>query len=181
MTLAYRLATISYCPDLTDPHALSIPIAVLAVGKDQGKWSAAAVGLEASKLGLDPLASAMLADVPHMIRRHVDAVMRRLEDRAATPGAVLRELHDSLKTSIHVSNIGEERSLQEPDARRVPTRLFEELIPALGEALRAASARAAATPAQKWRPEVTPEALMDPAPDQAFWKPSLPAGHTASA
>ena len=84
MKLSYRLATISYCPDLADPGATSIPIAVLAVGKSDEHWTAAAVNLDAKRLGLDPLSSALLGDVPHFLRRHVDTAMNRVES-PATP------------------------------------------------------------------------------------------------
>ena len=88
MKLSYQLATISYCPDLTDPAAVSVPIAVLAVGKtsnDEGFWSAGIVGVDAKRMGIDPLSSAMLADVPHMIRRHV----REKAQHDLAPGLVL--------------------------------------------------------------------------------------------
>lgn len=174
MNLSYRLATISYCPDLTDPSAVSLPIAVLTVGKDDGHWSAAAVCLDAKRLGLDPLASAMLADVPHMIRRHLDAAMKRLK-ADATPEIVLRALHESLKTSIHVSAISEPREVALPDPRRIATALFEKAFEVLAAALAHLSVQVGALPRLPWAPRIAPERLMDPAPEQLFWQPSPPA------
>ena len=175
MNLSYRLATISYCPDLTDPNAVSLPIAVLTVGNDDGHWSAAAVCLDAKRLGLDPLASAMLADVPHMIRRHLDATMKRLSPDA-TPEIVLRALHESLKTSIHVSAISEPRKIALPDPRRIAAALFETAFDVLKTALRHLSEQVGATlPRLAWAPSIAPERLMEPAPEQLFWQPIPPA------
>lgn len=45
-------------PDLTDPNALSVPIAVLGLGQnlnDQGSWCAGVVGVDAMRIGIDPL------------------------------------------------------------------------------------------------------------------------------
>lgn len=174
MKLDYRLATISYCPDLTDPNAVSIPIAVLAVGKDDGSWSAAAVGLDAKRLGLDPLSSAMLADVPHMIRRHLDAAMKQL-DTNATTAAVLRAFHESLKTSIHVSEISDPREVEVLDPRRIAVALFEKSLVVLERALvRLAEQVGAHLGKATWAPRVAPERLMEPAPEQLFWQPSPP-------
>lgn len=174
MKLDYRLATISYCPDLTDPNAVSIPIAVLAVGKDDGHWSAAAVGLDAKRLGLDPLSSAMLADVPHMIRRHVDAAMKRL-DTQATTAAVLRAFHESLKTSIHVSEISDPRVVEVAEPRSIAVALFEKSLVVLERALGQLGDRLIAHLGQPgWAPQVAPEKLMEPAPEQLFWQPTPP-------
>jgi hypothetical protein len=174
MKLDYRLATISYCPDLTDPSAVSIPIAVLAVGKDDGHWSAAAVGLDAKRLGLDPLSSAMLADVPHMIRRHVDAAMKRLDTSAST-AAVLGAFRESLKTSIHVSEIGDSGEVEVLDPRRIAVALFEKSVAVLERALAQLGEQLVAhLGPSSWAPQVAPELLMEPAPEQLFWQPAPP-------
>lgn len=174
MRLSYQLATISYCPDLTDPNGISVPIAVLAVGKttsDEAFWSAAIVGVDARRMGLDPLSSAMLADVPHMIRRHVDAAMRSLTPDA-TPAMVLRTFHESLKTSIHVSELGLPREVEVPDARQLAQVLLEPSFAVLEAGLKQVAAR----PPRRgeWTPRVAPERLMTPAPEQLFWQPSTP-------
>lgn len=174
MKLSYQLATISYCPDLTDPNAVSIPIAVLAVGKTsnaEGLWSAAMVGVDAKRMGIDPLSSAMLADVPHMIRRHVDGAMRKLTP-AATPEMVLREFHESLKTSIHVSEIRSVQEVDVPDPRHLAQALMDPSFAALETSLQALSKTIPRL--GQWTPRVAPERLMTPAPEQMFWQPATP-------
>ncbi len=175
MKLSYQLATISYCPDLTDPSAVSVPIAVLAVGKtsnDEGFWSAGIVGVDAKRMGLDPLSSAMLADVPHMIRRHVDGAMRALT-ADATPDAVLREFHESLKTSIHVSEIGAVREVDVAEPRQLAQVLIERSLSTLEAAFKKLGQ--ALPRLGQWTPQVSPERLMSPAPEQMYWHPAGPA------
>lgn len=174
MKLSYQLATISYCPDLTDPNSVSMPIAVLAVGKTSnaaGLWSAAIVGVDAKRMGIDPLSSAMLADVPHMIRRHVDGVMRRLTSDA-TPDVVLRAFHESLKTSIHVSAIGSGREVAVPDPRHLAQVLLEPAFSTLEAAFK--TQRELVPRSGQWTPRVAPDRLMNPAPEQMFWQPAGP-------
>lgn len=174
MKLSFQLATISYCPDLTDPNAVSVPIAVLAVGKtsnDEGFWSAGIVGVDAKRMGIDPLSSAMLADVPHMIRRHVDGAMRRLTPDA-TPDAVLREFHESLKTSIHVSDIGAAQEVDVAEPRQLAQVLIAPSLSTLEVALK--RHREALPRRGQWTPRVSPERLMTPAPEQMYWQPAGP-------
>ncbi len=174
MKLSYQLATISYCPDLTDPNAVSVPIAVLAVGKssdDEGFWTAGIVGIDAKRMGIDPLSSAMLADVPHMIRRHVDGAMRRLH-LDATPDAVLREFHESLKTSIHVSEIGAVHEVEVAEPRQLAQVLIDPSLATLEAAFK--RLREALPRRGQWTPQVSPERLMSPAPEQMYWQPAGP-------
>lgn len=180
MKLAYQMATISYCPDLTDPNALSVPISVLALAREDGRWSAVAVGLDAKQLGLDPLSSSLLADVPHLIRRHVESAMKGLAPDVA-PAGVLRAFHESLKTSIHVSHIGEAQTLELSDPRKIGEALSEQALVVLQQslttlALMAATRAATAT----WQPRVPPQELIEPAPEQLFWRPTPPSMERAS-
>lgn len=167
MNLSYQLASISYCPDLTDPDAVSLPIAVLAVGKatdSEGLWSAAIVGIDAKRLGIDPLSTAMLADVPHMIRRHVDAAMKTLAPEA-TPEMVLKTFHESLKTSIHVSAISDRKEVEVKDARGLATALIDPAFVVLETSMRA----------------LLPSRDLERAPEQLFWQPASPEMATAVA
>lgn len=174
MKLSYQLATISYCPDLTDPSAVSVPIAVLAVGKTantEAFWSAAMVGVDAKRMGLDPLSSAMLADVPHLIRRHVDASMRKVKTDS-TPSDVLRAFHESLKTSVHVSELGQVHEVDLPDPRQLAHALMDPSFSALESAFNRLTATLPRV--GQWTPRVAPERLMTPAPEQLFWQPPAP-------
>lgn len=134
--LAYRIATISYCPDLTDPRAVSVPVAALLVSRDaNSKWTAVAMGFDLSHFGLDPLAEALLADLPGLVRRTLDTAMKSISTDGATPEQVLREFHELLRTSVHVSKISEERELHLADGIAAARELFElttrELLSAL--------------------------------------------------
>lgn len=176
MKLSYQLASISYCPDLTDPNAVSLPIAVLAVGKASNAeefWSAAIVGVDAKRMGIDPLSTAMLADVPHMIRRHVDAAMKKLT-ADATPDVVLRAFHESLKTSIHVSAISERREVEVRDARGLATALIDPSFVTLERSMHELTGQLAQGLRAEWSPRVSPERLMAHAPEQLFWQPTSP-------
>lgn len=177
MITSYQLATISYCHDLTAPDANSVPIAVLAVGKstEEELWSAAIVGVDAKEMGLDPLSSAMLADVPHMIRRHVDGAMRTLKP-GATPEIVLRAFHESLKTSIHVSALSGRLEVEVAHSRGLATALIE---PALAQ-LESAIASSQQPAPGDWTPTISPERLMDRAPEQLFWRPVAPRAAVAA-
>jgi hypothetical protein len=169
MRVSCQLATISYCHDLTDPDAVSLPIAVLAIGKGVGAeafWIAAVVGLDAKRLGIDPLSTALLADVPHMIRRHVDAAVKTLPP-GATPGAVLRAFREALKTSIHVSAIDQPEELEAPNARSLAVALIDPSLAALESAVHQTTVGSTRA---EWTPTVSPEHLMEPAPEQLFWQ-----------
>ncbi len=143
---------------------MSLPIAVLAVGKASNAerfWSAAIVGIDAKRLGIDPLSTAMLADVPHMIRRHVDAAMKKLA-ADATPDMVLRAFHESLKTSIHVSAISERREVEVRDARGLATALIDPSFATLERSMHDLAGLAQA-------------------PEQLFWQPTAPELATVAA
>jgi hypothetical protein len=171
--LAYELATVSYCPDLTDSNAAAVPIAVLIIGRLQEHerargWVACAASIDAKRLGVDPLAGAMLADVPHLIRRHVDRTMAGL--RCATDvRRVLVAFHESLKTSIHVSEIADPVELEVADGKTAADRVLSAALEGL---IKRIEKRTKEGPGQHgWRPRVSPEELVQPLPEHIFWQP----------
>jgi len=175
MKLNYEQAMVSYNPDLTDPQALSVPIAVLVVGQLHSAegvsgWIAAIAGIDAKQLGVDPLSAAMLSDVPHLIRRHVDAAIESAATDA-TPHSILSAFFESLKTSIHVSEFSKAitATVRNPKAAadRVTTVAIKSLISRVG---RVPTKR---PPQGRWAPRVTPKSLAQP-PEHSFWRPSTP-------
>ncbi|MDP1824351.1 MAG: hypothetical protein Q8L48_13940 [Archangium sp.] len=172
MKLNFRVVTLSFCPDMVDPNAVSIPIAVLVVGKsDTGTWTALAMGVDVKKLGIDPLLGAMLSDVPNLVRAHFDAAMKRVKSADATPEAVLREFHEVLRTNIHVSSLSDEQHLEVADAMKLSHQLFDVAIEAF-KAQWKASVPTLELPAPAWKPMVDPRSLLDVPPAHMLWAPS---------
>jgi len=130
MKLRYRTAIIGFCPDLTDPNASSIPVASLLVGEGEGegeRLGAAVVVLPPDKhLPLDELSRAMLADVPALLRRHVDEAMNTLPADAPLEN-ILHSLHDGLRNSLQVLAISEETTL-EVNATTSPRGIYEPVL-----------------------------------------------------
>lgn len=180
MQLIYELATVSYSPDLTDPQGSSLPIAVVVVGRsiDGGAksiWIAAAAGIDAKQLGLDPLSTAMLADVPHMIRSHVDEEMKGISPDDQ-PTTVLRALHESLKTSIHVSELSKLVELTVDSREQAAKSVQDAAIYGLIDRIRAFPIESE----RAWSPRVRPSELIDPYPEYTYWQP-LPGGEIHAA
>lgn len=172
MKLNYRVVTLSFCPDMVDPNAVSIPIAVLVVGRsDTGAWTALAMGVDVKKLGIDPLLAAMLSDVPNLVRSHFDSAMKRVKSADVTPEAVLREFHEVLRTNIHVSSLSDEQHLDVADAMKLSHQLFDVAI----EAFRAqwkVSVPASGVAKPAWKPRVDPKSLLDVPPAHMLWAPT---------
>lgn len=114
MQLDYQQAVVSFCDDLTDPSARSVPIGVLVVGEVKGGLTniyIAGVACRTSfPTAIDPLTRDMLKAVPRLLKAHVN------ESLAGTPPAtplesVLLRLYDGLRNSLHVSKIGTVRHM----------------------------------------------------------------------
>ena len=159
MKVTYHKAIISFCPDLTSPDALSLPLACLLVGEDgDGKrFAASAVLVPGSSLALDPLSRDLLSDVPHLLKRHVGAVLNHLPRDAALE-QILLSLHDALRNSLHVAGIA---SPSEIDVAA------DELQPRLiGIALRELRSEIAAVQERlRFATVGTPDELSDESPD----------------
>jgi len=106
--VAHQSASISFCMDLTDPEAVSIPIAHLLVASaEQDRFAViAALTPKNPKATFDPITADVLSDATTLIRDHVDRVLAGL-----APGAslelILTGLHSTLRNSLHVANIGD--------------------------------------------------------------------------
>jgi hypothetical protein len=109
--LTYQIATIRFCSNLTDPAGTSVPIAGVLVGQDAGGDRIAAV----ASLPLDQfdaITRAVLRETPQLVKKYVDEAFadptRSLKD-------VLEAVYDSLRNSLHVSDIGREAELEVSD------------------------------------------------------------------
>lgn len=99
MELKYRYAVVSFCADLTDSTARSMPVAILMIAESNDEVIAVATG--AYREHDDPLASAFLKDVPNLLRVHVEDALSEHPDADAE--AILCALQHSLRNSVHVS------------------------------------------------------------------------------
>ena len=180
MRLTYETATLSYCPDLTDGDAISVPIAVVVVGKSGRAWFAAAAGMDAKRLGIDPLSEAILSDLPHTIRRHVNAAMASTDVKGRTPRKVLRVFCECFRTSVHVSSLEHSVTIEVADAQKAARKVQDIALTALVKQVSAWTHVAAeklrqrpppSPPRVVWTPLITPERLSA-VPEQIFWQPS---------
>lgn len=109
--IRYRQAIVSFCANLTDPNASSVPIGVMLVAEDEkGPVAGGAVTISL-KGDLDPLSRAVLSDVPKFLRQHLDDAVKSLPKQRPV-GDVLVDLHHSLRNSLHVSEILDEREVE---------------------------------------------------------------------
>ncbi|MCB9583746.1 MAG: hypothetical protein H6718_00010 [Polyangiaceae bacterium] len=100
----YRQAVISYCPNLRDPFAPSIPLCVLTVAEEGRRVHAVAVGSSVAAAPVDPLTKEILGDVPDFVSRHLISSA----DQQHGMNESLRALVESLRNSVHVSEVTEE-------------------------------------------------------------------------
>ena len=124
--LNYGSAIVSFCPDLTAPNGESIPLAGLLFGQvdddgDDDVRLAAVAWLEIPDqiFKADPIAAKIMRDLPSVLKEHVDEAWESIvaeEDAATAAESLLAELHNSLRNSLHVSEISfAESEVQEVD------------------------------------------------------------------
>jgi hypothetical protein len=100
MKLKGEYAVISFCHDLTDPDAVSVPVALLLIAQKADRSLAAAVGREVADV--DPITAEFLRDIPRLLKDQVQSIQQ-----ARTVPDILRSLHNALRNSLHVSKISE--------------------------------------------------------------------------
>lgn len=129
MKLNYQQAVVSLCFDLTNPEAVSTPVAVLLVAKTGRARIAAFASRHLEDSDHDPLTREILADVPHLLERHLNAAF----SQGADLGAVLQKLHEALRNSLHVSEILPAVTVAR-DVRR-PEEFFPEVVRVVGKTI----------------------------------------------
>ena len=142
--LKYGYAVVSFCPDLTNPDSDSIPLAGLLVGEVEDDPVAAVAWFEISEAIFknDPVAAAIMTDLPGVLRSHVDDAWTRLIDKSEGADAILGEVHNALRNSLHVSEISPLTSVNVNEMKEVPGILVNELNSRFLETIRKVLAEA---------------------------------------
>jgi hypothetical protein len=129
MKLTYQQAIVSLCLDLTNPEAVSSPVAVLLVARTGRARIAAFASRHLKDSDYDPITREVLADVPHLLERHLNAAFSQGEDL----DAVLRKLHGALRNSLHVSEILPAMTVSR-EVRR-PEDFFPDVVKVVGKTI----------------------------------------------
>lgn len=106
MRMMYRKAILSYSMDLTDPDDLPVPVGALLICELGEERAAVTVLLEPSE-GLDSFSREHLSDALAIVREHIDRFVA--ENPAAPSQEILGALHNALRNSLFVSEIGDPR------------------------------------------------------------------------
>lgn len=129
MKLTYKQAVVSLCLDLTNSEASSTPVAVLLVARTGRARIAAFASRHFKDVEHDPITREILADVPHLLERHLNSAFAR----GADLGSVLQQLHEALRNSLHVSEILPAYPI-ERDVRRAED-FFPDLVKVVGKTI----------------------------------------------
>lgn len=148
MRLRYRYSVVSFCPDLTKGEATSIPLAVLLVGKSDTAGVAVIAASQTPPTGLDPISRAVIKDLVEVIKEHVDTSFDPdAIEGDVDPADVIHSFEQSLRNSIHVSFVSDERSLDAEDtAEDIVPHAIKEAMQALKGAVRRQPTRSEGTP-----------------------------------
>lgn len=108
MKLRHQIATLSYCPDLTDPDATSYPVAVFLIG-EMSSPGVPNVRLCAliSSIGVDvpdPLVRHLLHNAHPSLTSHIDDLLAQAPPQESIE-QLMQRFHDSFRNSLHVSQI----------------------------------------------------------------------------
>jgi hypothetical protein len=107
MRCKYQMVLFSFCRDMTDPFAPSVPVAALAIGVAGSKRAAATVTLDIPGLAIDEFSQAILHQLQAILREQVDRIFKSMPTTAPLVTA-LRFVHDTLRNNLHVSKLSEE-------------------------------------------------------------------------
>ena len=104
MELRYRTATISFCLDLTDPRAATIPVAVFLAGEaDDIRIAALATRLNHPlRTRLDGLAQEVIDMLPRVLQEQVDEIFSA--NHASIDG-LFEALCDSFRNSLYMGDV----------------------------------------------------------------------------
>jgi len=135
MEIHSKYAVIGYCPDLTDPKAQSVPLAIVAVGEGgagQGfvlSITSVSQQLAIPELQRDVYSAKMLSDFQGFLHTQIKASLR-----VPNTSSLLTELNKRLRHTIHIESIKdftfnsqEEQNLA-PEAMRAFAHIFDQEI-----------------------------------------------------
>src|ERR1019366_3856997 len=100
MKIRYRYALLSYCLDLTNPRATSVPIAVVGVGDGFMFFAVRARPGDDKAVEGDDVSRSMLNDLPALLQRQLTAGQTEVR-----PEQLLSWLHGRFRASLHVAEI----------------------------------------------------------------------------
>ena len=108
MKLKYQRAILSFCEDLTDPNAISLPIGILLIGDlGESRLGAAVVCQPTVE---NQFVAEYLVDALAIVKEHIAEVTK---DRPEAPiGDILHSLYTMLQNSLFVSSIGDQQEVE---------------------------------------------------------------------
>lgn len=152
MKLTYSQATIGFCPDLTDPSAPPIPLAALVLARSEAGCIAGVGYRLCLDLDLDPIAGAVLEDVPAVLKEHMEETLDALPLDTSLKDT-LHQLHTRLRNSLSVLEVADEREIEASDEpAEASSRLLMEAMRNVGLTQRAITQRARQRRAASSRP-----------------------------
>jgi len=103
--ILYRYAVLSFCKDLTDPKATSVPVAIVGIGTVCPRWGFWCQTTkqhpgDQSSLDLDADSRSVLNELPSLLERQF---LQGIE--AVSPKEFVSWLHEHFRNSLHVSSI----------------------------------------------------------------------------
>lgn len=111
----YRYAVLSFCKDLTDPKAESVPVGIAGVGTVSPSWGFWCYTTkqrpgDQSGLDLDAISRSVLNELPSLLERQI---LQGIE--SVSPKEFVSWLHERFRNSLHVASI--HKGILEVDVR----------------------------------------------------------------
>ena len=111
MQMKYYQAILGFCPNLTDPNAVAVPVASILLGEVSGARIGAVIVGMPQNLPLDPISKLVFKDVNDAVRARVDETFK------ADPHAPLRQIlertYDGLRNSLSMMEIDDDEQVTE--------------------------------------------------------------------
>lgn len=128
MDIKYRYAVLSFCMDLTSPSSRSQPIGLLAIAESENSAFVLSItrafpGEDTTGIGNDPFSKRILNNFQSFISEQLE---QGLEE--AGPAGFLPWLQDRLRNTIHVSTIGQEKSVVHVSQEELPMGLMNDFM-----------------------------------------------------
>lgn len=117
MKLRYHIATLSFCPDLLDPEAASIPVGILLLAEAAGQGVALLAvdkNLPLSE-ALPPVVREIVGQFPQLVQAQLESILQ--SDAGANIDTIMEVFEDSLRNSFYVSDLQLNQIIDIPDFR----------------------------------------------------------------